>query len=69
MLVKYCPTQPRPAQAEPQPDPEQTQVDVEDSAVMSPEDEAVASLLQPEALPEPPEEVTVDMPEQTQHEP
>ena len=64
---RHCPTQ---AQPEPEQDePEQTQVDVEDSAVMSPEDEAVASLLQPEALPEPPEEVTVDMPEQTQPEP
>ena len=75
VLIKHCPTQPRlQTQPEPetepeQPQPEQTQVDVEDSAVMSPEDEAVASLLQPEALPEPPEEVTVDMPEQSQPEP
>ena len=70
VLVKYCPTQPRlQTQPEPETEPEQTHVDVEDSAVMSPEDEAVASLLQPEALPEPPEEVTVDMPEQTQPEP
>ena len=69
VFSRHCPTQAQPAQAEPQTEPEQTQVDVEDSAVMSPEDEAVASLLQPEALPEPPEEVTVDMPEQTQPEP
>ena len=79
VFSRHCPTQAQPAQAEPQPEPEQTQpeqtqpeqtqVDVEDSAVMSPEDEAVVSLLQPEALPEPPEEVTVDMPEQTQPEP
>ena len=66
VFSRHCPTQ---AQPEPETEPEQTHVDVEDSAVMSPEDEAVASLLQPEALPEPPEEVTVDMPEQTQPEP
>ena len=71
VFSRHCPTQPAQAEPQPEPDtePEQTHVDVEDSAVMSPEDEAVASLLQPEALPEPPEEVTVDMPEQTQPEP
>lgn len=73
VFSRHCPTQPRiQTQPETEPEqtqPEQTQVDVEDSVVMSPEDEAVASLLQPEALPEPPEEVTVDMPEQTQPEP
>lgn len=73
VLVKYCPTQPRPAQAEPQPEPdepkqdepEQTQpdtlpeppeevrVDVEETEVMPPADEAVASLTQPEPEPEP----------------
>ena len=74
VLVKYCPTQPRQtqpeeAQAEPQPEPEQTlpeppeevQVDVEESDVMPPADEAVASLNpepeqtqpEPETKPEP----------------
>lgn len=56
VLIKHCPTQPRPAQAEPQPEPEQTQpeppeevtVDVEETEVMPPADEAVASLTQPE---------------------
>ena len=64
VLIKHCPTQPRPAQAEPQPEPEQTQpdtlpeppeevqVDVEETEVMPPEDEAVASLTQPETKPE-----------------
>ena len=69
VFSRHCPTQAEPQPEPEQDEPEQTQVDVEDSAVMSPEDEAVASLLQPEALPEPPEEVTVDMPEQTQPEP
>ena len=73
VLIKHCPTQaqPEPEQGEPEAQAEQTlpdlpkemAVDVEDSAVMSPEDEAVASLLQPL------EAVTVDMPEQTQPEP
>ena len=65
---RHCPAQAQPAQAEPQPEPdtepEQTQpdtlpdlpeevrVDVEDSDVMPPADEAVASL-NPEPQPEP----------------
>ena len=66
---KHCPTQAQPAQAEPQPEPEQTQpeaqaeplpdlpeevtVDVEETEVMPPADEAVASLTQPDPQPEP----------------
>lgn len=64
VLVKYCPTQPRQtqpeqdepeeAQAEPLPDPpEDVRVDVEESDVMPPADEAVASLTQPDPQPEP----------------
>lgn len=60
---RHCPTQPaqaQPAQAEPQPEPEQTlpdlpeevTVDVEETEVMPPADEAVASLTQPEPEPE-----------------
>ena len=52
---KHCPTQAQPAQAEPQPEPEplpglpeEVTVDVEESEVMPPADEAVASLTQPE---------------------
>jgi len=57
VLVKYCPTQPRPAQAEPQPEalpdlPEEVTVDVEETETMPPEDEAVASLTQPDPQPE-----------------
>ena len=63
---KHCPVSPTPApeqeqtqpepeaQAEPLPDlPEEVRVDVEDSDFMPPEDEAVASLTQPETQPEP----------------
>lgn len=55
---KHCPTQAQPAQAEPQPEPlpeppEEVRVDVEESDVMPPDDEAVASLTQPDPQPEP----------------
>lgn len=71
VLIRHCPTQPRlqtqpeqdepEAQAESLPEPpEEVQVDVEDSDVMPPADEAVASL-NPEPQPEP-------EPEQTQPE-
>ena len=66
VLIKHCPTQAQPeqdepeeAQAEPQPEqdtlpepPEEVQVDVEDSDLMPPADEAVASLTQPDPQPE-----------------
>ena len=63
---RHCPTQTQPAQAEPLPEPEQTQpdalpelpeevtVDVEETEVMPPADEAVASLIpEPEQKSEP----------------
>ena len=63
---RHCPASPAPApepeqddepeevQAEPLPDlPEEVSVDVEESDVMPPADEAVASLTQPEPEPEP----------------
>ena len=66
VFSRHCPTQAQPAQAEPQPEPEPEQtlpdlpeevaVDVEESDVMPPADEAVASLIpepQPEPQPEP----------------
>ena len=67
VFSRHCPTQTQPeqdepeAQAEPQPEqtlpdlPEEVTVDVEESDVMPPADEAVASLTQPEseAKPEP----------------
>lgn len=66
VFSRHCPTQAQPAQAEPQPEqtqqdtlpepPEEVRVDVEDSDVMPPADEAVASLNpepEPETKPEP----------------
>ena len=50
VLVKYCPTQPRPAQAEPQPEPDEPKQDEPEQT-------------QPDTLPEPPEEVRVDVEE------
>lgn len=60
VLIKHCPTQAQPtqyepeeAQAEPLPEPpEEVTVDVEETEVMPPADEAVASLTQPEPQPE-----------------
>ena len=63
VLIRHCPTQAQPAQAEPQHEqtqaeplpepPEEVQVDVEETEVMPPADEAVASLTQPEPQPDP----------------
>ena len=60
VFSRHCPASPAPApepeeaQAEPLPDlPEEVAVDVEESDVMPPADEAVASLTQPEPEPEP----------------
>ena len=66
VFSRHCPTQAQPAQAEPLPEPEQTQpdalpelpeevtVDVEETEVMPPADEAVASLIpEPEQKSEP----------------
>lgn len=65
VFSRHCPTQAQPepeqgdepeAQAEPQPlpePPEEVTVDVEETEVMPPADEAVASLTQPEPQPEP----------------
>ena len=70
---RHCPTQAQPAQAEPQPEPEQDEpehlpglpeevrVDVEESDVMPPDDEAVASLTQPEPEPRPEPEQKSDV--------
>ena len=80
VLVKYCPTQPR-LQTQPEPEqdePEEAQAeqtlpeppkevtgDVEETETMPPEDEAVASLTQPEPEPEPqPEPEPEPQPEQ-----
>ena len=59
VFSRHCPTQAQPAQdepeaqAEPLPEPpEEVRVDVEETEVMPPEDEAVASLTQPETKPE-----------------
>ena len=65
VVGRHCPTQTQPEQDEPEAQAEQTQpdtlpeppeevtVDVEESDVMPPADEAVASLTQPEPQPEP----------------
>ena len=57
VFSRHCPTQAQPAQAEPQPEalpdlPEEVTVDVEETETMPPEDEAVASLTQPDPQPE-----------------
>ena len=62
VFSRHCPTQTQPeqdepeAQAEPQPLPdlpEEVTVDVEETETMPPEDEAVASLTQPDTQPDP----------------
>ena len=70
VLIRHCPTQPRPEQDEPEaqaeqtlPDlPEEVAVDVEETETMPPEDEAVASLNpEPETKPNPEPEQKSDV--------